>query len=86
MRQDVPLNADEQQQQTAYRIIRRKEYGTVISVDITPKLMKEFLTAQMYVDAFPTATDPEAFNHQMENWSSKVKPFFEHFNEVLDNL
>ena len=53
----------------------------------TTKLMKEFLTAQMYMDAFPTMTeDVETFNKNMEIWSSKVKPFFEHFEEVLNSL
>jgi hypothetical protein len=41
----------------------------------------------MYVDAFPTVTeDAETFNKNMELWSSKVKPFFEHFEEVLNSL
>ena len=75
------------EQKTAYRMSTRKEYGTITSVDITPKLMKEFLTAQMYMDSFPTVTeDVETFNKNMEIWSSKVKPFFEHFEEVLNSL
>ena len=77
----------ESEQKTAYRISTRKDYGTITSVDITPKLMKEFLTAQMYMDSFPTVTeDVETFNKNMEIWSSKVKPFFEHFEEVLNSL
>ena len=76
-----------EQQKTAYRVSTRKEYGTITSVDITPKLMKEFITAQMYMDSFPTVTeDVETFNKNMEIWSSKVKPFFEHFEEVLNSL
>lgn len=75
------------EQKTAYRVSTRKDYGTITSVDITPKLMKEFLTAQMYMDSFPTVTeDVETFNKNMEIWSSKVKPFFEHFEEVLNSL
>ena len=75
------------EQKTAYRVSTRKDYGTITSVDITPKLMKEFLTAQMYMDSFPTVTeDMETFNKNMETWSSKVKPFFEHFEEVLNSL
>ena len=77
----------ESEQKTAYRISTRKDYGTITSVDITPKLMKEFLTAQMYMDSFPTVKeDVETFNKNMEIWSSKVKPFFEHFEEVLNSL
>ena len=80
-------NAAEEQKKTAYKVSTRKDYGTIVSVDITPKLMKEFLTAQMYMDAFPTATeDAETFNKNLEIWSSKVKPFFEHFEEVLNSL
>jgi len=76
-----------EQQKTAYRVSTRKEYGTITSVDITPKLMKEFITAQMYMDSFPTVTeDVETFNKNMEIWLSKVKPFFEHFEEVLNSL
>lgn len=78
-----------EQKKTAYTMSTRKDYGVIVSVDITPKLMKEFLTAQMYMDAFPTCTvseNAEAFNRSMELWSSKVKPFFEHFEEVLNSL
>lgn len=81
------INKENVEQKTAYRMSTRKEYGTITSVDITPKLMKEFLTAQMYMDSFPTVTeDVETFNKNMEIWSSKVKPFFEHFEEVLNSL
>lgn len=81
------INKEIVEQQTAYKVTTRKEFGVVTSVDITPKLMKEFLTAQMYMEAFPTATeDVETFNKNMEAWSSKVKPFFEHFEEVLNSL
>lgn len=81
------INKEVEEKKTVYRISTRKDYGTITSVDITPKLMKEFLTAQMYMDAFPTVTeDTETFNKNMEIWSSKVKPFFEHFEEVLNSL
>jgi hypothetical protein len=77
----------EEQKKTAYNVSTRKEWGIITSVDITPKLMKEFLTAQMYMDSFPTTTeDAETFNKNMEIWSSKVKPFFDHFEEVLNSL
>jgi hypothetical protein len=81
------INKEVGEKKTAYRISTRKDYGTITSVDITPKLMKEFLTAQMYMESFPTVTeDVETFNKNMEIWSSKVKPFFEHFEEVLNSL
>ena len=81
------INKETVEQKTAYKVSTRKEYGTITSVDITPKLMKEFITAQMYMDSFPTVTeDVEIFNKNMEIWSSKVKPFFEHFEEVLNSL
>ena len=81
------INKEVEEKKTAYRISTRKDYGTITSVDITSKLMKEFLTAQMYMDSFPTVTeDVETFNKNMEIWSSKVKPFFEHFEEVLNSL
>ena len=81
------INKKDVEQKTAYKVSTRKDYGVIVSVDITPKLMKEFLTAQMYMDSFPTVTeDAETFNKNMEIWSSKVKPFFEHFEEVLNSL
>lgn len=80
------MNTTPDKQKTAYRSYVREEYGTVVSVDITPKLMKEFLTAQMYLGAFPTATNSETFDKDMEAWESKVRPFFEHFEEMLDTL
>lgn len=77
----------EEQKKTAYKVSTRKDYGVIVSVDITSKLMKEFLTAQMYMDAFPTAAeDAETFNKNLEIWSSKVKPFFDHFEEALNSL
>lgn len=81
------INKEVEEKKTVYRISTRKDYGTIVSVDITPRLMKEFLTAQMYMDTFPTVTeDVETFNKNMEIWSSKVKPFFDHFEEVLNSL
>ena len=78
---------ENEEQKTAYKVSTRKDYGIITSIDITPKLLKEFLTAQMYMDTFPTVTeDVETFNKNMEIWSSKVKPFFEHFEEVLNSL
>ena len=77
------INKENVEQKTAYRVSTRKDYGIITSVDITPKLIKEFLTAQMYVDTFPTVTeDPKS----LEFWSSKVRPFFEHFEEALNSL
>ena len=79
-------NKTVEQKNTTYKMSTRKEYGIITSVDITPKLMKEFLTAQMFVDMFPRTEDVETFNKNMEIWTSKVKPFFEHFEEVLNSL
>lgn len=73
---------------TAFRTYERKDYGHITSIDVTPKFIKEFLQAQMYVDMGTPyySGNPEVDQHNTEIWQTKVKPFFDHMNEVLDSL
>ena len=70
----------------AFRKSERREYGTVVSVDITPRLIKEFLQAQMLVSMLPLGNCDEEINANREVMEKKVKPFFDHFEEVLNTL
>ena len=70
----------------AFRKSERREYGTVVSVDITPRLIKEFLQAQMLVSTLPLGNCDEEINANREVMEKKVKPFFDHFEEVLNTL
>lgn len=73
----------EEKNNTVYRTHERKDFGKIVSIDITPKLIKEFLQAQMYVDMGPVTGDS---GEEVKKWAEKVRPFFQHFEEVLDNI
>jgi hypothetical protein len=76
-----------QETTTVFRTYERKDYGHVTSIDITPRFIKEFLQAQMYVDmGVMCSGDSEIDRRNIEVWQTKVKPFFDHMNEILDNL
>lgn len=71
----------------AFRKSERKEYGTVVSVDITPRLIKEFLQAQMVLKCMPPIGHcDEEVEHNQKIFNEEVKPFFDHFEEVLNTL
>lgn len=70
----------------AFRKSERREYGSIVSVDITPRLIKEFLQAQMLVSTLPLGNCDEEINANREIMEKKVKPFFDHFEEVLNTL
>lgn len=70
----------------AFRKSERREYGTVVSIDITPRLIKEFLQAQMLVSMLPLGNCDEEIRVNREVMQKKVKPFFDHFEEVLNTL
>jgi len=67
---------------TAYRKSVRKDYGQIVSIDITTKFLKEFLQAEMYAKNCPPIEDEGL----RETWAKAVTPFFEHMSEVLDTL
>lgn len=71
---------------TVFRKSERREYGTVVSIDITPRFIKEFLQAQMIVSTLPLGNCDEEINANREIMEKKVKPFFDHLEEVLDTL
>lgn len=72
---------------TVFRTYERKDYGHITSIDITPRFLKEFLQAQMYVDmGVPCSGDSEIDRRNIEVWQTKVKPFFDHMNQILDTL
>ena len=66
---------------TAFRKSERKEYGLVTSVDITPRFLKEYLQAELLVKNAPIEGEE---NRRI--WEERVRPFFEHMNEMLDTL
>ena len=78
---------EKEEVKTAFHVYERKDYGKVTSIDVTPKFLKEFLQAQMYVDmGIPCSGDAELDRRNTEIWQNKVKPFFDHMSEVLDSL
>ena len=51
------------------------------------KFIKEFLNAQMYVDMGLQSTgDPTIDEKNQQLWTEKVKPFFDHVEEILNTL
>lgn len=76
------------EQKTAYQTSNRREYGIITSVDITLKLMKEFLEARQLVEYGPVfLTDDDDINKaNKEMYEKRVKPFFDHMSEIIDSL
>lgn len=76
------------EQKTAYQTSNRREYGIITSVDITLKLMKEFLEARQLVEYGPVfLTDDDDINKtNKEMYEKRVKPFFDHMSEIIDTL
>lgn len=66
---------------TAFHKSERKEYGLVTSVDITTRFLKEYLQAELLVKNAPIEGEE---NRRI--WEERVRPFFEHMNEMLDTL
>lgn len=62
-----------QKAQQAYSTYERPARGTVTSIDVTPNLIREFITADVIIG-------------NLENVDPRVKDFFEHFNEVLSRI
>lgn len=73
---------------TAYKKSVRKDYGEVVAIDVTMKLLKEFIEARQVVECGPfTLTDDEGINKANQDlYEKRVKPFFLHMSEVLDTL
>lgn len=78
----------EMEQKTAYRKSTRREYGEIVSIDMSFKLIKEFLEARQMVEAgpMPLSDNEEANKANMETYEKRVKPFFDHMSEIIDTL
>ena len=66
---------------TAYRKSVRKDYGQIVSIDVTTKFLKEFLQAEMLAKTAPIEGEE---NRRV--WEERVIPFFNHMSEILDTL
>lgn len=72
---------------TVFNSYERSSYGTILSIDLTTRFIKEFLTAQMYLDMVLVSTgDPVVDEERKKLWNEKVQPFFDHVGEILDTL
>ncbi len=80
------MAADEQK--TAYRKSTRREYGEVVSIDMSFKLIKEFFEARQMVEAgpMPISDNEETNKANIEMYEKRVKPFFDHMSEIIDTL
>jgi len=73
---------------TTYQKTVRREYGVIHSVDVTFRLLREFLEARQVIEwgPMPILDDEEANKANMERYEKKVKPFFDHMSEILDTI
>ena len=78
----------EQKQNTVYRKSTRRDYGEVVSIDVTFKFIKEFLEARQIVEAgpMPILDNEEANKANIEMYKKRVQPFFDHMSEIIDSL
>ena len=78
----------EQKQTTVYRKSTRRDYGEVVSIDVTFKFIKEFLEARQMMEygPMPITEDEEANKANEEMYKKRVKPFFDHMSEIIDTL
>ena len=81
-------NKENVEQKTVYRKSIRRDYGEVVSIDVTFKLIKEFLEARQMVECgpMPIVDDEEANKANREMYEKRVKPFFDHMSEIIDTL
>ena len=81
-------NKENVEQKTVYRKSIRRDYGEVVSIDVTFKLIKEFLEARQMVEAgpMPLSDNEEANKANIEMYEKRVKPFFDHMSEIIDTL
>ena len=81
-------NKSTEEQTTMYKKSTRRDYGEVVSIDVTFKLIKEFLEARQMVEAgpMPLSDNEEANKANMETYEKRVKPFFDHMSEIIDTL
>ena len=81
-------NKSTEEQKTVYRKSVRRDYGEVVSIDVTFKLIKEFLEARQMVEAgpMPLSNNEETNKANMEIYEKRVKPFFDHMSEIIDTL
>ena len=81
-------NNPTEEKKLVYNKSTRKEFGIVTSVDISLKLMKEFLEARQMVEAgpMPLSDNEETNKANMEMYEKRVRPFFDHMSEIIDAL
>ena len=81
-------NIPTEEKKLVYNKSTRKEFGIVTSVDISLKLMKEFLEARQMIEAgpMPITDDEETNKANREMYEKRVKPFFDHMSEIIDAL
>lgn len=81
-------NKLEEEQKTVYRKSVRRDYGEVVSIDVTFKFIKEFLEARQMIEVgpMPITDDEEANKANIEMYEKRVKPFFDHMSEIIDTL
>ena len=81
-------NTVNEEQKTVYRKSTRRDYGEVVSIDVTFKFIKEFLEARQMVEAgpMPLSDNEEANKANREMYEKRVKPFFDHMSEIIDSL
>ena len=83
-------NNPTEEKKLVYNKSTRKEFGIVTSVDISLKLMKEFLEARQLIEQGPIIVSVEANEEEskkmMELYEKRVKPFFDHMSEIIDAL
>ena len=77
-----------EEKKPVYKKSIRRDYGEIVSIDITLKLIKEFLEARQMVEAgpMPLSNNEETNKANMEIYEKRVKPFFDHMSEIIDTL
>lgn len=73
---------------TSYRKYVRRDYGEIVSIDVTFKFVKEFLEARQLLEQGPVpyGNDEEMNKANQELFNKRVKPFFDHMSEIIDSL
>ena len=78
---------NDMQPKTAFQKRTCSTYGTITSIDVTPKFLKEYLQASLVLSmGYPSCGDSEIDKRNVEIWENKVAPFFRHMDEILDTL
>lgn len=77
----------DEQQATAYKKNVRRDYGEVVSIDVSFRFIKEFLEARMVLEQGPISVGNEDTDKKnLELYNKRVKPFLDHMSEIIDSL